>query len=87
MDDLTWNVLLVYEQVPETLEFYLIEAGGDVYNKLLKCNGHYAGCDIDDPEAKELVCNWLPELISGMEPVEPPHVFDCVTLIKSGVML
>lgn len=49
------SVLLVYEMMPERVEFYLIqkEDNGEVIEILKKANGIIINCDYDNKEAYE----------------------------------
>ena len=61
-----YNVILVYEMIPDTTQIYVLSLDLEDYTKICKCHNVYDGFEIPDSvedkdEAYELTRNWLPK--------------------------
>jgi len=84
------KVLVVYENVPESTDFYSMEVNDGELKKLRLCHGYYINGEM--PPASEKACNWLSTFLEGKENIKlaggvPVNIQDHDLLIHTGFLM
>lgn len=80
------EVLLVWEEIPETTRFFLLKPSDDEFEKLVKCHGKFINSDEMTPELE-----WISEALAEADEFEvdikkPIHIQDA-TVVWTGFVL
>lgn len=78
------KVLLVWEEIPETTKFYVLDVAGEDLENLRSAHGKFINSDMDDDLAE-----WISKFLEDKEPQDhtTPFKFAGGEVILSGFMM
>lgn len=63
------NYLIVWQEVPENVKMYLVDGlDAEETKKLVLCQGHYVGEEVDDPDVEDAL-SWLSKNLEGQDAI------------------
>ena len=63
------RVLLVWQEVPDSLKIYRLEVNDEILHKLMKCHGKLINCHVFDSEILDWLTTWQDDYLSGLKPI------------------
>lgn len=85
------KMLVIWQEIPEDVKCYLIDAGSDLATRALALNNKFVGMDIADEDTENAILTTMDSIVAEAEEAELPIdlTYDdaIVLVVTMGILL